>query len=90
MRWLRAARDCGLAEWCLGAGVVRTLVWNHLHDLPPDSHAPADVDFVYFDAADLTAEREAAIAHRLRGAQTLPDFKFTCDYHITLQPFSTS
>ncbi|WP_231891593.1 nucleotidyltransferase family protein [Achromobacter ruhlandii] len=68
MRWLRAARDCGLADWCLGAGVVRTLVWNHLHDLPPDSHAPADVDFVYFDAADLTAEREAAIAHRLRGA----------------------
>jgi hypothetical protein len=68
MRWLHAARDGGAADWCLGAGVIRTLVWNHLHDLPPDSHAPADVDFVYFDDTDLTAAHEAAITRRLQAA----------------------
>lgn len=68
MRWLRAARDHAPADGCIGAGAVRTLVWNHLHGFPLDSHAPADVDFVYFDSADLSAAHEAAVERRLRNA----------------------
>nr|WP_315846389.1 nucleotidyltransferase family protein [uncultured Achromobacter sp.] len=68
MGWLRAARDHGPAGGCIAAGVVRSLVWNHLHGFPPGSHAPADVDFVYFDPADLSAEQEAAITRHLRAA----------------------
>ncbi|MBB1624522.1 hypothetical protein A9974_04625 [Achromobacter sp. UMC71] len=71
MRWLRAGRDSGVADWCIGAGVVRTLVWNHLHGFTPGCHTPADVDFVYFDPADLSATQEADITRRLR--ETAPD-----------------
>lgn len=68
MRWLRAARDHGPADGCIGAGAVRSLVWNHLHGYPAGSHAPADVDFVYHDPADLTAGHEASVAKRLSAA----------------------
>lgn len=68
MRWLRAARDHAPADGCIGAGAVRSLVWDHLHGFPPGSHAPADVDFVYYDPTDLSAEHEAAVARRLREA----------------------
>ncbi|WMD22579.1 nucleotidyltransferase family protein [Achromobacter seleniivolatilans] len=68
MRWLRAARDHAPAGGCIGAGAVRSLVWNHLHGYPAGSHAPADVDYVYFDSSDLNATQEAGIARRLRAA----------------------
>jgi len=68
MRWLRAARDHAPADGCIGAGAIRTLVWNHLHGFPPDSHTPADVDFVYFDPADLSAAHEADVKRRLLDA----------------------
>lgn len=69
MCWLRAARACATGlDWCIGAGAVRALVWNHLHGLPAGSHAPADVDFVYFDPADLSSASETGLAARLRAA----------------------
>ena len=69
MRWLRAARACATGlDWCIGAGAVRALVWNHLHGLPAGSHAPADVDFVYFDPADLSSASETGLAARSRAA----------------------
>lgn len=68
VRWLHAARDHGPTDGCIGAGVVRSLVWNHLHGYPAGSHAPADVDFVYHDPADLTAGHEASVAKRLSAA----------------------
>lgn len=46
---LHAARDVVCAPWCIGAGAVRSLVWNSLHDfplLPPD-----ELDFAFFDIA---------------------------------------
>lgn len=68
MGWLQAARAQGLADWCIGAGALRNLVWDALH-----GHAqptpPEDVDLVYFapDVAPGTHERavEAAL-RRLR------------------------
>ena len=36
MQALAAARDLGLASWCIGAGAVRNRVWDHLH-----GHAPS-------------------------------------------------
>ena len=69
MRWLRARAACATGlDWCIGAGAVRALVWNHLHGLPAGSHAPADVDFVYFDPADLSSASETGLAARLRAA----------------------
>jgi len=50
MQALRAVRTLGLDSWCIGAGAVRSLVWNHLHgfDVSPSG---ADVDVVFFDSS---------------------------------------
>ena len=64
---LEAARDLKLSSWCIGAGAVRNLVWDALHDHSTPSRLP-DVDVVYFDASDLGRETEAALQQRLREA----------------------
>jgi len=61
---LRAVRELGLPAWCIGAGAVRNLVWDALHAHPVPS-ALADVDVAWFDSADLSAERDAALQRRL-------------------------
>src|SRR5919204_899193 len=35
MEVLRAARACHPPEWVVGAGVLRNLVWDHLHGFAP-------------------------------------------------------
>lgn len=45
---LRAARALGLRDWCVGAGAVRNLVWDHLHGYAEPSALP-DLDLAYFD-----------------------------------------
>ena len=52
-RWfmpaLRTVRWLKLQSWCIGAGAVRNLVWDHLHGYDEPSEL-ADVDVAYFDA----------------------------------------
>jgi hypothetical protein len=57
MEALQAVRRLDLADWCIGAGAVRNLVWDHLHGFEQPSSL-ADVDVAYFDAADLSAGRD--------------------------------
>lgn len=64
MKQLRAARTLGLPDWCIAAGFVRNRVWDHLHGISPP-RAPADIDVLYFDAADVSKEREVAYETRL-------------------------
>jgi len=61
---LAAARSLGLGRWCIGAGALRNLVWDHLHGhaLPTP---PADVDLAYFDPDDQGAEAEQAVQARI-------------------------
>jgi uncharacterized protein len=61
---LHAVRDLGLAPWCIGAGAVRNLVWDAIHELPTPSDL-ADVDVAYFDASELSPERDAALQRKL-------------------------
>lgn len=63
MAALRAGRALGLAQWCIGAGALRNLVWDALHGQPRS--ALADVDFAYFCASDLSPARDAALQSRL-------------------------
>lgn len=59
---LHAASSLQLQSWCIGAGAVRNLVWDHLHERV--TQAPGDIDLVYFEpAAD--AEQDAALCERL-------------------------
>lgn len=66
---LRAARELDLSSWCLGAGVVRNLVWDALHGYQTPSSLP-DLDLAYFDAADVSPERDALLQRRL--AEAMP------------------
>ncbi len=61
---LRAARTLALPDWCIAAGFVRNRVWDHLHDISPPREPP-DIDVLYYDAADLSKEREVEHEKRL-------------------------
>lgn len=63
--WLRTVRTLGLSSWCIGAGAVRNLVW----DARSGHGAPsvlADVDVAYFDATDISVERDAQLQRTLQ------------------------
>src|SRR3954471_15554389 len=62
---LAAAREVAAPDWLIGAGAVRTAVWDRLHGY--DEAEPADVDLAFFDPDDLSEERETAIERQLRG-----------------------
>jgi hypothetical protein len=70
MRALAVARDVDAPDWLLGAGALRTAVWDRAHgcDGPPEL---ADVDVVFFDPGDLSAGRDAEVEFALR--QRAPD-----------------
>ena len=63
---LRAVRTLALPDWCIAAGFVRNRVWDHLHGIVP-AREPVDIDVLYFDAGDLSKEREIAHEGRLDG-----------------------
>ncbi|MFN8049780.1 MAG: nucleotidyltransferase family protein [Ancrocorticia sp.] len=56
MRVLRAADMVALPDLWIGAGFLRNAVWDWLSGREPRNDA--DVDLVYFDAADTTAQRD--------------------------------
>jgi hypothetical protein len=64
MEALRAVRVLRLESWCIGAGAVRNLVWDHLHGYASPS-ALSDVDVAYFDAEDIRPQTDAALQARL-------------------------
>lgn len=59
MQVLRTARACDLPDWYVGAGVIRTLVWDALHGFQQPT-APSDVDLAFFDPCDLSRARDRA------------------------------
>ncbi len=57
MALLHAASTLQLQDWCLAAGFVRNLVWDSLHHFKAPT-ALADIDLIYFDPTDLSAQKE--------------------------------
>ncbi len=62
---LAAVRDCDPPDWLVGAGALRSLVWDHLHGYRTPTPL-ADVDVVFFDPADLRPARDAAVQAQLQ------------------------
>jgi hypothetical protein len=83
VRALEAAREVDPPDWLIGAGAIRSLVWDHLHGLT-EPELPKDIDLVFFDADVLTDEREAEVADELRQrAPELPwDVKNQAAVHL--------
>jgi hypothetical protein len=71
MRVLRTVRQLALPDWAIGAGFVRSRVWDWLcgdarHTMP------TDIDVLYHDAADLSATRETVLETRLNAMLPAP------------------
>ena len=73
MRVLRVTRDLGLPNWCIGAGALRNAVWDSLHAYAKPS-LPGDIDVAYFDAADLSRDRDRDLDRLLASLE--PAFKW--------------
>jgi len=65
MAILRAVREIGFPQGYVGAGALRSLVWDALHDRPLWA-MPGDIDVVYFDKTDLSEASQSACLARLR------------------------
>ncbi|KAF0815139.1 hypothetical protein IGB42_00216 [Andreprevotia sp. IGB-42] len=74
MAALRAVRDLALPDGCIGAGTLRNLVWDHLHDYPTLPSPLSDVDVVYFEPGDLSSGRDHALQQHLQ--QLLTDLQW--------------
>ena len=59
-----------LPDWAVGAGFIRSAVWDALHGYAEPTPI-ADVDVLFFDAEVVSREHEVAIEAALRGA--MPD-----------------
>jgi hypothetical protein len=64
MRALKAARSLALKSWCIGAGAVRNLVWDHLHGFELET-PPEDIDLVFYDASKLSPDFERLLEEKL-------------------------
>jgi hypothetical protein len=67
MQALRLARSLELDSWCIGAGAIRNLVWDHLHRFEVATQ-PEDIDLVFYEAADLSHGLERILESKLVAA----------------------
>ena len=65
MEALRVARDVDAPDWLIAAGAIRDAVWDDLHGYPLTT-MPRDVDVAFFDASDLTTDRDRIVEEALR------------------------
>ncbi len=68
MAALRAARSLQLTSWCIGAGAVRNLVWDHLHGYREPS-ALADIDVAFFDPSGPNPDQDARLQAQLQAVE---------------------
>lgn len=62
---LRAVRAVDPPDWLVGSGVIRSIVWDHLHGFKTPTPI-RDVDVVYCDESDIERARDDEIAAYLR------------------------
>ena len=81
MAALGAVRSLGLSSWCIGAGAVRSLVWDSLHGYKRPSDL-ADVDVVYFDDSASAKGQDAELELRL--ASIIPSVRWEVTNQATV------
>lgn len=65
MAQLRAVRSLDLAAWCIGAGALRNLVWDHLQG-HREASTPRDVDVAFFQPPDAPVRDERDVEAALQ------------------------
>lgn len=71
---LKAVEKLNLPDWWIGAGFVRSKVWDHLHNYTKRTPLP-DIDVIYFDSGNNSEETEKNIERKL--AQILPGIRWS-------------
>lgn len=61
---IRVVRTMNLPNWAVAGGVIRTLVWDHLHGYAERTPI-RDVDVAFFDRSDISRERDHLLEHAL-------------------------
>jgi len=61
---LHTVRQCNPPDWLVGAGVMRNLVWDHLHQYQTPTPL-ADIDVIFFDPRDVRPERDHMVQQQL-------------------------
>jgi hypothetical protein len=87
MHSLRAAGSLGLGSWCIGAGAVRNLVWDHLHGFEVATK-PEDIDLVFYGTNDLSQDLERLLERKL--AVAAPEFKWEVVNQAAVHKWLTS
>ncbi len=73
---LGTVQELQLPDGWIGAGFVRSAVWDQLHGMPP-SLPDGDVDVVWFDPARATPDDDRRIEERLAAAAPTVDWSVT-------------
>ena len=76
MTLLRTVRRGNPPDWLVGAGVIRNLVWDHLHGFT-QPHLPRDIDVAFFDPTDLSPERDTAVTAQLTALMSTVEWEAT-------------
>ncbi len=69
MSVLETVRACNPPDWLVGAGVMRNLVWDDLHQYQTPTPL-ADIDVIFFDPQDVRPQRDHMVQQQL--ARRLP------------------
>jgi hypothetical protein len=67
--FIKKASGLGLQNYYIGAGCIAQTVWNYQSGLEL-THGISDIDFVYYDKADLSYEAENAVIERIKSIIT--------------------
>lgn len=93
MACLWAARELALPDWALGAGFVRNLIWDHLHQKAEPTPLN-DIDLIYLDPGDPegAGEREYEAWLRIRLPDQRWEVRNQARMHVRQQvpPFASS
>ncbi|MDB5908255.1 MAG: nucleotidyltransferase family protein [Massilia sp.] len=78
MSMLYVVRELNLESWCIGAGAVRSLVWDRLHNFSHPTNFHADVDVAYYD-------NSASLELDARLSRSLSDLMPSVRWEVTNQ-----
>jgi hypothetical protein len=79
---LKTVEALSLPDWWIGAGFVRSKVWDFLHEYKKRTPVP-DIDVIYFDKKDFTAKELNSFTSKKEDeyqaylTQIFPDIKWS-------------